>query len=38
MSLTNPLDFNRKEPDVPERLLSLDSPWDFMELLKEKGV
>ncbi len=27
-----------KEPDVPERLLSLDSPADFMELLKEKGV
>ncbi len=27
-----------KEPDVPERLLSLNSPQDFMELLKEKGV
>lgn len=27
-----------KEPDVPERLLSLTDPAQFMELLKEKGV
>jgi mannitol/fructose-specific phosphotransferase system IIA component (Ntr-type) len=27
-----------KEPDVPQRLLSLDEPAQFMELLKEKGV
>jgi nitrogen PTS system EIIA component len=28
----------RKEPDVPERLLKLKQPSEFMELLKEKGV
>ena len=27
-----------KEPDVPERLLQLTQPSQFMELLKEKGV
>lgn len=27
-----------KEPDVPERLLKLTEPGQFMELLKEKGV
>jgi mannitol/fructose-specific phosphotransferase system IIA component (Ntr-type) len=27
-----------KEPDVPERLLKLQQPSEFMELLKEKGV
>jgi mannitol/fructose-specific phosphotransferase system IIA component (Ntr-type) len=27
-----------KEPDVPQRLLTLDEPARFMELLKEKGV
>lgn len=27
-----------KEPDVPERLLSLTDPAQFMALLKEKGV
>jgi PTS system nitrogen regulatory IIA component len=27
-----------KEPDVPERLLKLKQPSEFMELLKEKGV
>ncbi len=27
-----------KEPDVPERLLSITEPAQFMELLKEKGV
>ena len=27
-----------KEPDVPERLLGLTQPGQFMELLKEKGV
>jgi PTS system nitrogen regulatory IIA component len=27
-----------KEPDVPERLMSLSTPQQFMELLKEKGV
>ena len=27
-----------KEPDVPERLLALTEPAQFMELLKEKGV
>jgi mannitol/fructose-specific phosphotransferase system IIA component (Ntr-type) len=27
-----------KEPDVPERLLSITQPGQFMELLKEKGV
>jgi nitrogen PTS system EIIA component len=27
-----------KEPDVPERLLKLTQPSQFMELLKEKGV
>ncbi len=27
-----------KEPDVPERLLKLQQPAEFMELLKEKGV
>jgi nitrogen PTS system EIIA component len=26
-----------KEPDVPDRLLALQSPVEFMELLKEKG-
>lgn len=27
-----------KEPDVPERLLKLEHPAEFMALLKEKGV
>src|SRR5918912_1746738 len=27
-----------KEPDVPQRLLELKEPREFMELLKEKGV
>nr|MBA2687032.1 PTS sugar transporter subunit IIA [Gemmatimonadaceae bacterium] len=27
-----------KEPDVPDRLFKLQSPAEFMELLKEKGV
>src|SRR6266571_8587440 len=27
-----------KEPDVPQRLLTLTQPAEFMELLKEKGV
>ena len=27
-----------KEPDVPERLLGLKEPSEFIELLKEKGV
>lgn len=27
-----------KEPDVPERLLSISQPSDFMALLEEKGV
>ena len=27
-----------KEPDVPERLLSLQQPAEFMKLLEEKGV
>jgi nitrogen PTS system EIIA component len=27
-----------KEPDVPERLLSLQQPPEFMKLLEEKGV
>lgn len=27
-----------KEPDVPERLLKLTEPGQFMDLLKEKGV
>jgi PTS system nitrogen regulatory IIA component len=27
-----------KEPDVPERLLKLKQPSEFLELLKEKGV
>jgi mannitol/fructose-specific phosphotransferase system IIA component (Ntr-type) len=27
-----------KEPDVPERLLALNAPGEFMELLKEKGI
>ncbi len=27
-----------KEPDVPQRLLSLTQPSEFMALLKEKGV
>jgi mannitol/fructose-specific phosphotransferase system IIA component (Ntr-type) len=27
-----------KEPDVPERLLALQSPPEFMKLLEEKGV
>src|SRR5262245_9032016 len=27
-----------KEPDVPERLLSINTPAEFMELLKEKGI
>jgi mannitol/fructose-specific phosphotransferase system IIA component (Ntr-type) len=27
-----------KEPDVPERLLSISTPGEFMELLKEKGI
>jgi len=27
-----------KEPDVPERMLGLTAPGQFMDLLKEKGV
>ena len=27
-----------KEPDVPERLLKMSQPSEFMDLLKEKGV
>jgi mannitol/fructose-specific phosphotransferase system IIA component (Ntr-type) len=27
-----------KEPDVPERLGTLEAPGDFLELLEEKGV
>jgi mannitol/fructose-specific phosphotransferase system IIA component (Ntr-type) len=27
-----------KEPDVPERLLKITQPSEFMDLLKEKGV
>ncbi|MDQ6926849.1 MAG: PTS sugar transporter subunit IIA, partial [Candidatus Eremiobacteraeota bacterium] len=27
-----------KEPDVPQRLMELTEPSQFMELLKEKGV
>ncbi len=27
-----------KEPDVPQRLMELTAPAQFMELLKEKGV
>ena len=27
-----------KEPDVPDRLLSISTPAEFMELLKEKGI
>ena len=27
-----------KEPDVPERLLSIGTPAEFMDLLKEKGI
>ena len=27
-----------KEPDVPERLLRLQAPAEFMKLLEEKGV
>ncbi len=27
-----------KEPDVPDKLFKLQSPAEFMELLKEKGV
>jgi mannitol/fructose-specific phosphotransferase system IIA component (Ntr-type) len=27
-----------KEPDVPERLLALTTPTQFMDLLKEKGI
>ncbi|MGQ0640111.1 MAG: PTS sugar transporter subunit IIA [Gemmatimonadaceae bacterium] len=27
-----------KEPDVPERLLALTTPSEFMDLLKEKGI
>lgn len=27
-----------KEPDVPERLLSINTPGEFMDLLKEKGI
>ena len=27
-----------KEPDVPERLLALSAPGEFMKLLEEKGV
>jgi mannitol/fructose-specific phosphotransferase system IIA component (Ntr-type) len=27
-----------KEPDVPERLLKISQPSEFMDLLKEKGV
>ena len=27
-----------KEPDVPQRLLSLEQPKQFMQLLEEKGV
>jgi mannitol/fructose-specific phosphotransferase system IIA component (Ntr-type) len=27
-----------KEPDVPDRLLAISSPAEFMQLLEEKGV
>lgn len=27
-----------KEPDVPDRLLAISTPGEFMELLKEKGI
>jgi len=27
-----------KEPDVPERLMALTNPPEFMKLLEEKGV
>ena len=27
-----------KEPDVPDRLMSLHAPGEFMRLLEEKGV
>jgi len=27
-----------KEPDVPQRLLQLQHPSEFMKLLEEKGV
>jgi mannitol/fructose-specific phosphotransferase system IIA component (Ntr-type) len=27
-----------KEPDVPERLLALKTPGEFMDLLREKGI
>lgn len=27
-----------KEPDVPDRLLAISTPAEFMELLKEKGI
>ena len=27
-----------KEPDLPDRLLALDSPAQFMKLLEEKGI
>jgi mannitol/fructose-specific phosphotransferase system IIA component (Ntr-type) len=27
-----------KEPDVPERLLTITKPAEFMQLLEEKGV
>ena len=27
-----------KEPDVPDRLLSISTPVEFMDLLKEKGI
>ena len=27
-----------KEPDVPDRLLTIGTPAEFMELLKEKGI
>jgi mannitol/fructose-specific phosphotransferase system IIA component (Ntr-type) len=27
-----------KEPDVPERMLSISTPAEFMDLLKEKGI
>jgi len=27
-----------KEPDVPDRLLAIHAPGEFMKLLEEKGV
>jgi len=27
-----------KEPDVPDRLLTIHAPGEFMKLLEEKGV